>query len=273
MFEGRVQKSMLGSGRNMLRLIYHNTVRSVRKTHGNALAALGINIMQSVIMVAVFYAMFTVLGLRGMAVRGDFLLYIMSGIFLFLTHIKAIGAVLGAEGATSSMMNHLNMNTAIAICSAALGVLYIQTLTVILILFFYNAGWGPIEIYDPKGAYAMLLLAWFTGSAIGMLFFALKPWAPQFVSILSQLLQRANMIASGKMFLANTLPAYMLAMFDWNPLFHTIDQARGFAFINYNPHFSSVSYPIYVGLACVTLGLMGEFYTRKHSSQSWNAKR
>ena len=273
MFEGRVQKSMLGSGLNMLRLIYHNTVRSVRKTHGNALAALGINLLQSVIMVGVFYVMFTVLGLRGAAVRGDFLLYIMSGIFLFMTHIKAIGAVLGAEGPTSPMMNHLNMNTAIAICSAALGSLYIQTLTVILILFFYNAGWGPIEIYDPAGGYAMLLVAWFTGCAIGMLFFALKPWAPQFVAVLSQLFQRANMIASGKMFLANTLPAHMLAMFDWNPLFHAIDQSRGFIFINYNPHFSSISYPIYVGLVCLTIGLMGEFYTRRSASASWDAKR
>ena len=30
----------------------------------------------------------------------------------------------------------------------------------------------------------------------------------------------------------------MLTIFDWNPLFHTIDQARGFTFINYNPHYS-----------------------------------
>jgi hypothetical protein len=31
---------------------------------------------------------------------------------------------------------------------------------------------------------------------------------------------------------ANTMPYFMLAMFDWNPLFHLIDQARGFTFIN-----------------------------------------
>ena len=74
------------------------------------------------------------------------------------------------------------------------------------------------------------------------------------------------------MFVANTLPAYMLAMFDWNPLFHTIDQARGFIFINYNPHFSSISYPIYVSLVCLVIGLMGESYTRRHASASWSAR-
>jgi len=80
------------------------------------------------------------------------------------------------------------------------------------------------------------------------------------------------MIASGKMFVANTLPGLMLAMFDWNPLFHTIDQARGFAFINYNPHNSSIIYPINIGIALMALGLIGEYYTRKRASSSWGAK-
>ena len=75
------------------------------------------------------------------------------------------------------------------------------------------------------------------------------------------------------MFLANTLPYTMLKLFDWNPLFHTIDQARGFGFINYNPHYSSISYPLYVTIALIMIGLMAEFYTRKHVSLSWSAKR
>ena len=84
---------------------------------------------------------------------------------------------------------------------------------------------------------------------------------------------RANMIASGKMFVANNMPTYMLDMFNWNPLFHTIDQGRGFIFLNYNPHYSSIAYPIKVTLACLMIGLMGEFYTRKHASASWSAGR
>lgn len=80
------------------------------------------------------------------------------------------------------------------------------------------------------------------------------------------------MIASGKMFVANTLPPSILVTFDWNPLFHTIDQARGYTFINYFPNNSSPSYPFYVTIACLMLGLMGEFYTRKHASVSWTAK-
>ena len=59
---------------------------------------------------------------------------------------------------------------------------------------------------------------------------------------------RANMIVSGKMFVANALPAYILSFFIWNPLYHIIDQSRGFVFINYTPHHSSITYPVWVSI-------------------------
>lgn len=112
----------------------------------------------------------------------------------------------------------------------------------------------------------MFLLAWFTGCAVGLLIFAIKPWVPTFTTITRTLYQRATMIASGKMSVANILPSFMLAMFDWNLLFHAIDPARGFAFINYNPHNSSIVYPINVGISRMALGLFCEYCTRKKAS-------
>lgn len=271
MFQTRPRRSSFQSALSILELIYHATVRNVRKSHGNAILGLAMSIMQTVILVAVFWLMFSVLGLRGNAIRGDFLLYIMSGIFLFLTHNKAVGAVLGSEGPTSPMMQHAPMNTTIAIASAALGCLYIQTLALFVVLFVYDVGWKQIEILHPVAAYGMMLLAWFSGCAVGLVFLAIKPWAPNFVTIASQIYTRANMITSGKMFVANSMPTSILAMFDWNPLFHCIDQARGFVFVNYNPHYSSVTYPLVLSLVLIMLGFMGEFYTRKHASRSWAA--
>jgi ABC-type polysaccharide/polyol phosphate export permease len=136
-----------------------------------------------------------------------------------------------------------------------------------------HVAWRPIVIDDPIGTIGMFLLAWFSGVAVGMLFLAIKPWFPGFAQIASTVYNRANMIASGKMFVANAMPSYILAFFDWNPLFHCIDQARGFAFINYNPHFSSISYPMTVSIVLIMIGLMGEFYTRKRASISWSAGR
>lgn len=274
MFESRRKsQSGFGSALTIFELIYHSIVRSIRKQHGNAFMAIVMNVLQTVLFVMAFYIMFSILGMRGAALRGDFLLYIMSGIFLYLTHIKAMGAVSGSEGPASPMMQHAPMTTIIAIASAALGALYIQVLSAAIVLYIYHAAFVPITIDQPVASFGMLLLSWFTGCSLGMILLAVKPWFPTFVSIFSQIYQRANMIASGKMFVANMLPGYMIAMFDWNPLFHCIDQARGFVFINYNPRYSDWEYAVWVGIVFLMIGLMGEFYTRKHASLSWSARR
>ncbi|HCP80447.1 MAG TPA: ABC transporter permease [Octadecabacter sp.] len=273
MFEARRNLSHSRSAFSMLGLIYHSIVRNVRKEHRNALIGLLMNMLQTVIFVGAFYFMFSVLGLKRTAIRGDFLLYIMSGIFLFMTHTKAMGAVLGAEGPASAMMKHAPMNTIVAIAASAIAALYTQVLSMSVVLYLYHVIFGPITILNPVGAMAMVILAWFTGASVGVVFLALKPWFPGFVKIASSIFSRANMIASGKMFVANSLPSHMLAMFDWNPLFHCIDQARGFTFLNYNPHYSSISYPLKVAIILIMIGLMLEFFTRKHASASWEATR
>ena len=273
MFEAPAKRNNIGTAASIAELMYHGTVRELRKTHGNAVIGLLMNILQSLLFVAGFYVMFLVLGIKGAGLRGDFVLYLMSGIFLFMVHTKAMAAVSGSEGPASAMMQHTPMNTAIAIMSAAIASLYIQVLSVCVILFVYHTFSGGFEIADPIGAMGIFILSWVTGVAVGLLFLAIKPWYPGFVGIATTVYARANMIASGKMFVANTLPAYMLAMFDWNPLFHCIDQMRGFVFINYSPQNSSIIYPVYVSIALIMLGLMGEFYTRKNASLSWGARR
>lgn len=266
--EGRFSKTL-----SLVEVIYHATVRNVRKTHSNAIVGILMNMLQTMILVAVFYLMYSILGLRDSLIRGDFLLYIMSGIFMYMTHIKTVGAVVGSDGPASPMMQHAPMNTFVAIVAAALSQLYTQVLSVVVVLYIYHIGFQHIEILNPAGAMAMLILGWFSGFAVGLNFLALKPWFPSFTSVGSSIYTRANMIASGKMFLANTLPFTMLAMFSWNPLFHIIDQTRGFAFINYNPHYSNWVYPLVVSIVLLMIGFMGEAYTRKHASASWSARQ
>ncbi len=273
MFQNTKQNtSRLEAALTMCEVIYVATVRSVRATHNNALIGLLINMFQTMLMVAVFYLMLTVMGRGAVRIQGDFLLYIMSGIFLFITHVKSMGSVVGSAGPTSAMMLHAPMNTFVAIASSALSALYIQFISVVVVLGIYELWTGNVEFQNIKGVFGMFMLAWFSGVCVGMVFLALKPWFPQFTGIASQIYMRSNMIASGKMFVANTLPFYMLIMFNWNPLFHIIDQARGYTFVNYNPHYSNITYPIVLSLILLLIGLLGENYTRKHASISWGAR-
>ena len=271
MFQPTVPKSSFGSFLATCELIFHVSVRDVRMSNTNAIIGLLINVIQSCMLLFTFWFMFYVLGMRGSAVRGDYMLYMMSGIFVYMTHVKTLRAVSKAEGATSAMMKHAPMNTVVAICGQALAALYQQVLSAGVILFAYHTLAARIEIEFPVYTFCMLLLAWLYGIGVGMLFKAATPWAPDLVRVLTTVYSAVNMIASGKMFLANALPTKIMFWFSWNPLFHIIDQSRGFVFLNYNPHYTSLLYPVVVSFVLILLGLMGDSFTRQYASASWSA--
>jgi ABC-type polysaccharide/polyol phosphate export permease len=273
MFHARKANTPFAGFLTTAEVIYHSIVRNLRSSHRNAVIGIVMNIVQSLVMIIVFLVMFMVLGLRQSPIRGEFILYIMSGIFMYMTHIKTVSAIAGAGNPVSAMMQHAPMNPIISIAASAVSTLYQQIISVTVILTVYHIVITPISIHDPMLALGMVVLAWFFGIAAGMIFLALNPWIPDLAGILRTLYIRVNMIASGKMFVANTLPLSTAKMFDWNPLFHIIDQARGAMFLHYNPFTTSLMYPIYVSLALIMLGLMGEFYTRRRVSVSWSAGR
>lgn len=273
MFEVKKKQSRLSATFSMFEVIFHMTAHSIRSKHTNALAAIAVNMLQFVMMVAVFFVMMPLIGLRTSALRGDFLLYIMSGVFIFMTNVKTMGAVAGSSGPSHPMMKHAPMNTFVAIVSAALASLYIQILCITLILTVYHIAFLPVEIYKPAKSFMMVILAWFNGASIGLIFLAIKPWFPQFTSIAQTIYMRANMFASGKMFVANSAPFFLIAMFIWNPLFHIVDQTRGYMFINYSPHYTNGTYPLIFSVVAMLIGFMGESYSRKHVSASWAARQ
>src|SRR6218665_3124302 len=115
MFEATIRKNQAHGAFAMLELIFHAAVRNVRKSHGNAVLGLLMSIVQTVIMVGVMMFISHVMGMRANGLRGDYLLYILSGVFLFMTHSKAMSAVMSADGPTSPMMKHSPMNTIVSI--------------------------------------------------------------------------------------------------------------------------------------------------------------
>ncbi|HBG97758.1 MAG TPA: ABC transporter permease [Rhodobacteraceae bacterium] len=271
MFDRTRYRTRLGGGFALLGLIFHATVRQMRKGHRYAVMGLLINTAQVVLLLFAFRILFEFMGIRSCPIRGDYMIFLLSGIFLFLTHNKAVGSVYGSEGPTSAMMKHAPMNTIVSISAAALSSLYTQVVTVGIVLLGIHVLRGPVEMLDPVRWFWFFLLAWFSGVAIGLMLLGLKPFMPRLTQMIQMIYQRANMITSGKMFVASMMPAYLLPMFAWNPLFHTIDQARGTAFVNYNPHNSSPDYPLLISLALLFVGLMVEYGARRNASLSQGA--
>ena len=106
--------------------------------------------------------MFQVLGATGSALQGDFVIFIISGVFLFMIQISAIMGAATAEGPAFPMMQHIPMNMVIAVSSAALGSCYMQLLSIIVILGFYYLAFTPFVIEEPLGTFMKFALAWFS---------------------------------------------------------------------------------------------------------------
>ncbi|UAB88746.1 ABC transporter permease [Ruegeria sp. SCSIO 43209] len=275
MFHFKRNQSLLGGAFTTAELIFHAVVRNIRSQHSNAVMAILINIVQVVLLVTAFYILMTLIGrMTGMAkIRGEMVLFLLSGVFLFLTHIKSVTAIAGAGSGNNPMTLHSPMTMMVMLSASAFGILYTQLISILVILFVYSVAVSPLVIQEPGGAFGMLLLAWFTGCSVGLVLLALKPWFPNTVSILKNVYRRLNMIFSGKMFVGNALGGFMLTLFAWNPLFHIIDQCRGFVFRNYFPRNTSWEYALWVGIVLTMIGLLGEFYTRRQVSKSWDARR
>ncbi|MEX0306553.1 MAG: ABC transporter permease [Ruegeria sp.] len=273
MFHFKRNQSLLGGAFTTAELIFHAVVRNIRSQHSNAVIAIVINIVQVVLIATVFYFILSFMGTRIAKIRGEFILYLLSGIFLFITNIKSVSSIVGVGSGNNPMTLHSPMTMMVMLSAAAFGALYTQIMSILVILFVYSVTVTPLEIQDPGGAFGMLILAWFTGCAVGLVLLALKPWFPNTVTILTNIYRRMNMVFSGKMFVGNALGGFMLTMFIWNPLFHIIDQCRGFVFRNYFPRNTSWEYALWVGIVLTMIGLLGEFYTRKHVSKSWDARR
>ncbi len=258
---------------NFFKLLYHTIVKDTRESDGNALRGLINDIIKTLVLVVMFYIIINVLGMRGSVVRGNFVLFLMSGIFLFMTHNKAISKISGSGNVTNPMLKHAPVSTLLLIMSAALSSLYIQVFSMCIVFFIAHTLIEPIVFYNFRGFIFCFFVAWLSGVSIGLLFLALSPFAPSTIGIISSFYRRANMIFSGKMLLASTLPAFVLPMFIWNPLFHAIDQARGFTFINYNARVTDISYPIILSLIFLIIGIMLEHWARKYVSESWSKRQ
>ena len=270
LFSQRNNRNMVQAAGTTLTLIYHQTVYNLRTEHRNAIVGLLMTIAQTSVMMMAFMGLYLIMGVRSSPIRADFILFLMSGIMLFLTHIQTVGAVSGSHN-LGGLTRHQPLNAAIMIAAASLAVLYRQAITIMTLLGVYHLLFNPLRLEDPLGCVVMFLLSWFSGCCVGLIFLGLRPWFPKGSKLMTTMYQRINMIASGKMFVANILPNIMLPFFSWNPLFHVIDQTRGFAFINYTPQKTDPYYALWFSLVALMIGLLINFTTRKYESISWGA--
>mgnify|MGYP000633936418 CR=1 FL=1 len=241
--------------------LYISVIREFRgSTGGTVKGALG-KFARPLLLLGVFYILYEVIG-RFPVIRGDFMLYLLTGIFLYLAHIQAVKQIKGMGHNQSGMMFYAKTSTLVNILSTAIIEAYILIVSIAVILFVIYLYRGELDIYNPPGLLTPLALAWASGLGVGLLFMAFTPLAPGVIPGLYNVYRRLQMVTSGKMFVANSIPLSVLPFFAWNPLFHSIDQARGETFVNYTPMRTSIEYPIKFTIIAITLAVIVEFALR-----------
>lgn len=233
-----------------------SVMREFRASSGGAIMSFIKALVQPLTLFFGFFLLYELFG-RAMLIRGDFVLFMITGIMLFMLHIQAVKKLQSETGAQQAgMIFYARGSMLLNILASALHELYLNTVAMVIILGFAYLVRGYLEIYQPMYMIAPLFFAWASGLAVGMVFSAVSPLFPVVSNVFFQFYRRAQMFTSGKMFVANMIPASILPFFDWNPLFHAIDQARGAAFINYLPRNTNIWYPVYFTLAGITIALI-----------------
>ena len=260
-------KSLFFGALEFMELVYHSVVREVRSQSGNAT----FGVLKEVSTIGVFLGLFYMIAVfmgSGVAIRGGIMMFLLTGIILFLTHIKAIASVRGASTAASAIMMHAPMTVILSILAKAFAGLYLQLVAVLLFLFIFWIFGVDLSVDNPPGLVLPVFFAWASGIAIGMVFMTLAPLFPFVIKTVSPIYQRAQMFTSGKFLPAAYMPTAMVGWFSWNPLFHCIDQARAATFIHYESDVTSLAYPVWFTLVALTFGLMGEFWAKNTLSKS-----
>ncbi|MEY8801968.1 ABC transporter permease [Leisingera sp. XS_AS12] len=231
--------------------LHNATAAEVARGHDHLLLSIAANVAQTLILVGVFYLFSILTGFGTAMVRGDLLIYLITGVCMFNLHIRAMGAVLsgGRIGAQNDAAHP-------GLAASALACLYVQAYSIAIVAGAYHVFIKSFSIDDAAGLAIAFILCWLSGVGAGLIFLSAKGVFPRLSALAAQAYSRFNMIGSGQMFVANMLPAHVLVYFKWNPLFHLIDQARGFAFLNYSPWFSNMWYPAAATGVLLVVGLL-----------------
>ena len=132
----------------------------------------------------------------------------------------------------------------------------VVTYALVLVLCFATAvllfgGEPPRDLLGVIGAAAMMM---WLGTSCGMVMGVIVRIFPGLRILVGPAL-RIGMYASGALYLASELPAWLLPYVVWNPTFHVIEMMREGWIGTYDSPVASLSYVLEVGLIATLLGL------------------
>lgn len=234
-------------------LIWALTVRALREASGGAIIGVLKGILMAFTFCIAFYLLMSFMGLAGLTVRGDMMVFILIGVGFFFAMKFTMIAAMKAMQSSWKMAAHPHLSPILFVYADSVGAFYNWFLAIVVIFIGNSLVTGHFELETPILFFPIFFVTWLTGVGLGMVIGFLLfyfSWA----MLLKRVMFKIMFFTSGKFTNANVLPGEMLAIMKLNPLFHLIDQMRDAAFVNYTAHHTNLVYPT---IFCFILLLAG----------------
>ncbi|MEL6234383.1 MAG: ABC transporter permease [Pseudomonadota bacterium] len=260
--------TLSGGALRLLEVVSATTVHLIRKQTGRSAIGFLSTLGRPLALLATFYAIIEFMGVRGLAIRGNTLTFLLTGILCFLVHSDTVQKVTMAIKRAKSMLHHAPASIFVYVMAQALVALYTNLLAGLLIWLIAEASGFGLGIRNPSGLLLPYFLCWASGLGIGLILLVLGHITPTVSEMIAVIYTRIQFFTCGKFWAANIMPAGLVEYAVWNPLLHTIDQMRGAAFINYTPMHSNMTYPLVFTGIVLFAGFTLEFWVRQRFSLS-----
>lgn len=266
----RVQQvpTLAAGALRFLDILRATIVHSIRRETGGSALGFVSALLRPLVLLATFWIIIEVMGVRGIAIRGNTVTFLLTGILPFLVHVETVTKVSMAVRKARSMLHHAPASIFVYVLAQALATLYLNLAAAILIWTVAELSGAGLGLRDPAGLMAPYMLAWLSGLGVGLVFLVIGHVAPTAAQVASTVYTRLQFFTCGKFWAANIMPPALVDYAVWNPLLHIIDQIRGAAFVNYTPQHTSLDWPVAFAIGSVVFGFMLEDRLRKGFSVS-----
>ncbi|GIX15796.1 MAG: ABC transporter permease [Paracoccaceae bacterium] len=260
--------TLLGGALRLIEVLKATVVHVIRQETGRSALGFVSAMTRPLILLATFMVIIEVMGVRGIAIRGNTVTFLMTGIICFLTHVTAVQKVAAALRKARGFMHHAPASLALFVFAQAVGALYLNLLAGLGVWLVAELSGHGLGILHPAGMILPYLLSWASGVGVGMILLALSHHAPTAAEVTAAVYTRVQFFTCGKFWAANIMPIGLVDYAVWNPLLHTIDQMRGAAFVNYTPQHTELGYPAIFTAVVLVIGFMLEWRLRHGLSLS-----
>ena len=247
-------------------LIWALTVRALREASGGAIIGVLKGILMAFTFCIAFYLLMSFMGLAGLTVRGDMMVFILIGVGFFFTAKMTMMAAMKAMTGSWALTRHPHLTPVLFVYAESLATLYNWTLAIMTIYIANGLVKGSFDLQEPIMFFPIYFITWLTGVGAGMVM-GFGMFYFSWFAMIKRILFKLIFFSAGKFTNANLIPTDMLWFFYWNPLFHLIDQMRDAAFVNYTARKTNLEYPIFVCLGLLLLGHILHDYMLRHRNE------